>query len=46
MCRGIVGDAKQQLAVRIDPDEDSSEYEYDFDLSVVSIHAVDNQKSR
>ena len=38
--------SKQQLAVGIDPDEDSSEYEYDFDLSVVSIHAVDNQKSR
>ena len=37
---------KHQLAVGVDPDEDSSEYEYDFDLSVVSIHAVDNQKSR
>ena len=38
--------SKHQLAVGVDPDEDSSEYEYDFDLSVVSIHAVDNQKSR
>ena len=38
--------SKQQLAVGVDLDEDSSEYEYAFDLSVVSIHAVDNQKSR
>ena len=38
--------SKHQLAVGVDPGEDSSEYEYDFDLSVVSIHAVDNQKSR
>ena len=38
--------SKQQIAVGVDPDEDSSEYWYDFDLSVVSIHAVDNQKSR
>ena len=38
--------SKQQLAVGINPDEDSSEYEYDFDLSVISTHAVDNQKSR
>ena len=38
--------SKQQLAVGVDLVEDSGEYEYDFDLSVVSIHAVDNQKSR
>ena len=38
--------SKHQLAVGVDPDEDSSEYEYDFDLSVVSMHAVDDQKSR
>ena len=38
--------SKHQLAVGVDPDEDSSEYEYDFDLSAVSIHAVDDQKSR
>ena len=38
--------SKQQIAVSVDPDEDSSEYGYDFDLRVVSIHAVINQKSR
>jgi len=38
--------SKHQLAVGVDSDEDSSEYEYDFDLSVVSIYALDSQKSR
>ena len=38
--------SKHQLAVGVDPNEDSTEYEYDIDVSVVSIHAVDNQKSR
>ena len=38
--------SKHQLAVGVNHDEDSSEYEYDFDLSVVSIHAMDDQKSR
>ena len=37
--------SKRQLAVGVEPDKDSSECEYDFDFSVVSIHAVDNEKS-
>ena len=38
--------SKHQLAVGVNPDEDSGEYGYDFDSSLVSIHAMDNQKSR